>query len=164
MNNMILLKKTELVILVTIITMLAEIYFGITTHSMALLADGFHMGTHALALGLTFLAYFFARKFANSEMFEHGTEKIKTLAAYTSSIFLGVTGFAILDFRPSRRPAGPPSSSPACWFASAGSHLHPCAQRALERPRDWFPACPWHEEPGCRPCEGNLRTLLSGWA
>lgn len=89
-------NRTLLVVVLTLVTMVVEIGYGYFTHSMALLADGFHMGTHALALGLTFLAYFFARKFANSDMFEHGTEKIKTLAAYTSSIFLGVTGVAII--------------------------------------------------------------------
>ncbi len=89
-------NRTLLVVFLTLVTMVVEIGYGYFTHSMALLADGFHMGTHALALGLTFLAYFFARKFANSDMFEHGTEKIKTLAAYTSSIFLGVTGVAII--------------------------------------------------------------------
>ena len=82
-------NRTLLVVVLTLVTMVLEVGYGYFTHSMALLADGFHMGTHALALGLTFLAYFFARKFANSDMFEHGTEKIKTLAAYTSSIFLG---------------------------------------------------------------------------
>lgn len=89
-------KRTLLVVILTIVTMFVEIGYGYFTHSMALLADGFHMGTHALALGLTFLAYFFARKFANSEMFENGTDKIKTLSAYTSSIFLGITGLAII--------------------------------------------------------------------
>lgn len=89
-------KRTLIVVVLTLVTMVVEIGYGYFTQSMALLADGFHMGTHALALGLTFLAYFFARKFANSDMFEHGTEKIKTLAAYTSSIFLGVTGVAII--------------------------------------------------------------------
>ena len=89
-------NRTLLVVIFTLVTMVVEVGYGYFTHSMALLADGFHMGTHALALGLTFLAYFFARKFANSNMFEHGTEKIKTLAAYTSSIFLGITGFAII--------------------------------------------------------------------
>ena len=89
-------NRTLLVVVLTLVTMVVEIGYGYFTHSMALLADGFHMGTHALALGLTFLAYFFARKFANSDMFENGTDKIKTLAAYTSSIFLGVTGVAII--------------------------------------------------------------------
>ena len=90
MNNMILLKKAELVILVTIITMLAEIYFGITTHSMALLADGFHMGTHAIALLITAIVCYLAIKFQNKE------EKFNALGGYTSAILLGFTSLAII--------------------------------------------------------------------
>ena len=54
MDNEKLKNKTLLVIIVTLITMAAEISFGILTKSMALTADGFHMGTHALALFITF--------------------------------------------------------------------------------------------------------------
>ena len=50
-------KKTLTVIIFTIIMMCIEIAYGYITHSMALLADGYHMGTHALALGLTYIAY-----------------------------------------------------------------------------------------------------------
>ena len=89
-------KKTLLVIIFTIITMIAEIVYGYITHSMALLADGYHMGTHALALGLTFLAYVLIRKFKDSPLFPNGTEKIGVLTAYTSSIFLGITGLWII--------------------------------------------------------------------
>ena len=89
-------NRTLLVVILTVITMVLEIFYGYVTHSMALLADGFHMGTHALALGITFLAYFLSRKFAESDLFLNGTEKIKTLAAYTSSLFLGITGIAII--------------------------------------------------------------------
>jgi len=89
-------KKTFIVIIVTVITMVAEIVFGYITNSMALLADGFHMGTHALALGLTFTAYVIIRKLKGSSLFPNGTDKIGTLAAYTSSIFLGLTGFWII--------------------------------------------------------------------
>ncbi|MBR1908329.1 CDF family Co(II)/Ni(II) efflux transporter DmeF [bacterium] len=92
----ILEKRTLLVVFLTIITMFLEIFYGYITHSMALLADGFHMGTHALALGITFLAYFLSRKLENSDKFLNGTDKIKTLAAYTSSIFLGLTGICII--------------------------------------------------------------------
>lgn len=88
--------KTFWVIIFTIITMLAEIIYGYITHSMALLADGYHMGTHALALGLTFLAYVLIRKFEGSPLFPNGTEKIGVLTAYTSSLFLGFTGIWIL--------------------------------------------------------------------
>ena len=89
-------KKTLIVIILTIVTMAAEIVYGYYTNSMALLADGYHMGTHALALFLTYIAYVIARKFENSKKFPNGTDKIGTLAAYTSSIFLGLTGIWIV--------------------------------------------------------------------
>ena len=89
-------KKTLIVIIFTIVSMVAEVVYGYITNSMALLADGYHMGTHALALGLTYAAYILARKYANSDKFPNGTDKIGTLAAYTSSIFLGLTGVWII--------------------------------------------------------------------
>lgn len=89
-------KRTLIVIIFTVVTMLVEIAYGYITNSMALLADGYHMGTHALALGLTYVAYVLARKFANSKFFKNGTEKIGILAGYTSSLFLGLTGFWII--------------------------------------------------------------------
>lgn len=89
-------KKTLVVILFTIIAMIAEILYGYLTNSMALLADGYHMGTHALALLLTYAAYVLTRKLANSDKFKNGTDKIGTLTAYTSSLFLGFTGIWII--------------------------------------------------------------------
>ena len=89
-------KKTLIVIVFTVLAMIAEIVYGYLTNSMALLADGFHMGTHALALGLTFIAYVLIRKFKDSDLFPQGTDKIGTLAAYSSSIFLGFTGVWII--------------------------------------------------------------------
>ena len=89
-------RKMFIVIILTVVTMFAEIIYGYITHSMALLADGFHMGTHALALSLTFIAYILIRKFKYSECFPNGTDKIGTLTAYTSSLFLGFTGFWII--------------------------------------------------------------------
>lgn len=89
-------KKTLIVIILTVITMIAEIIYGYTTNSMGLLADGYHMGTHALALSLTYLAYVLIRKFKNSKIFPNGTDKIGTLAAYTSSLFLGFVGIWII--------------------------------------------------------------------
>ena len=89
-------RITFIVILLTVLTMAAEIGYGYFTKSMALLADGYHMGTHALALGLTLIAYILARKFQNSDLFKNGTDKIGTLAGYTSSIFLGATGIWII--------------------------------------------------------------------
>lgn len=89
-------KKTLSVIIFTLLTMATEIFYGILTHSMALLADGWHMATHALALSLTYIAYVLIRKLSNSEKFPLGTEKIGTLTAYTSSIFLALTGIWII--------------------------------------------------------------------
>lgn len=90
MENNILLKKTQVVILITLITMIAEIYFGFITHSMALLADGFHMGTHAFALLITLFVCYLAIKFENKE------EKFNALGGYTSAILLGFTSLGII--------------------------------------------------------------------
>ncbi len=89
-------SKTLLVIVLTLLTMIAEIIYGYWTNSMALLADGWHMGTHVLALSLTYAAYVLIRKFDGSPRFKHGPEKVGTLAAYTSAIFLGLTGVWII--------------------------------------------------------------------
>ncbi len=88
-------KKTLIVILCTIVAMVFEIFFGYATKSMALLAEGYHMGTHVLTLGLTYIAYILARKFEGSPKFPSGTYKISTLAAYTSAMLLGFAGFWI---------------------------------------------------------------------
>lgn len=95
-NEMTNEKKTLIVILFTLFTMLAEIIYGYITNSMALLADGYHMATHALALILTYITYLLIKKFKNSPKFPNGTDKIGTLSAYTSSLFLGLTGLWII--------------------------------------------------------------------
>lgn len=89
-------KKTLVVIIFTLLAMAAEIAYGYFTNSMALLADGYHMATHALALFLAYIAYVLARKYKNSDLFKNGTEKIGVLAGYTSSLFLGLTGVWII--------------------------------------------------------------------
>jgi len=89
-------NKTLVVILLTIITMIAEIIFGVICNSMALLADGCHMGTHALALTITFLAYFFIGKIQDCKNCDLVSEKISAFAGYTSSLFLLFTAFWIV--------------------------------------------------------------------
>lgn len=89
-------KKTLLVIILTLATMFAEIFAGYLTHSMALFADGCHMGTHALALSLTFFTYILIRKFATSDIFTFGTGKFSTLSGFASAILLGLTGIFII--------------------------------------------------------------------
>ncbi len=89
-------NKILLVVVITVVAMVVEIFFGFLTNSMALLADGFHMGTHALAFGLTYTAYFLCQKFLNCSKFKSGTDKIKELAGYTSSLFLAASGVFIV--------------------------------------------------------------------
>lgn len=89
-------KKTLSVIIITLITMFAEIFFGYATNSMALLSDGWHMGTHAFALFITFFAYLITKKMENSDLFPNGTDKISVLAGFLSSIFLGITGVLVI--------------------------------------------------------------------
>ncbi|MGB5219269.1 MAG: CDF family Co(II)/Ni(II) efflux transporter DmeF [Smithella sp.] len=89
-------KSTLIVVIITFITMIAEILFGWISHSMALLADGWHMGTHAFALGISLIAYIMARKFAKDRSFTFGTWKIEILGAYTSAIVLGLVGLIMI--------------------------------------------------------------------
>lgn len=89
-------NKTLVVVIITLLTMFAEIFFGWLSNSMALLADGFHMGTHAIALGISLGAYMLARRHAKSSGFTFGTWKIEILGAYTSAIVLGVAGLAMI--------------------------------------------------------------------
>lgn len=89
-------KRTLIVIVFTLITMIAEILFGIISHSMALLADGCHMGTHAFALGIAFFAYIFIEKIQNCKNCDIVSEKISAFAGYTSSLFLLATAFWII--------------------------------------------------------------------
>ncbi len=89
-------KRTFIVVIITFVTMIAEILFGLISNSMALLADGWHMGTHAFALGLSLIAYVSARKFAKDQSFTFGTWKIEILGAYTSAIVLGIVGLIMI--------------------------------------------------------------------
>jgi cation diffusion facilitator family transporter len=66
-------RKARLVFALTILTMVVELVAGWLTGSMALLADGWHMGSHAAALGIAAFAYSFARRHADSDRFSFGT-------------------------------------------------------------------------------------------
>ena len=78
----------------TAVMMVVEITTGRLFHSMALLADGWHISSHVLALGLTAGAHALSRRYANDTRFSFGTWKIKVLGGFTSAILLG--GFALL--------------------------------------------------------------------
>ena len=81
-------RNTRWAVALTALMMVAEIAGGWLFNSMALLADGWHMSSHALALGLSALAYAAARRFANDPRFAFGTWKIEVLGGYTSAICL----------------------------------------------------------------------------
>ena len=81
-------KKTKLVALITLVTMVAEVIVGYWSGSMALLADGWHMASHALALFLSLLVYYLYRHPRFRQAFTFGGGKILSLGGYTSAIFL----------------------------------------------------------------------------
>ncbi|CAG9178135.1 Cadmium, cobalt and zinc/H(+)-K(+) antiporter [Cupriavidus laharis] len=81
-------RGTRLVMLITAVTMVVEIAAGWWFNSMALLADGWHMSSHAFAIGLTAFAYAAARRYASDASFAFGTWKIEVLAGFASAVFL----------------------------------------------------------------------------
>lgn len=81
-------KSTLRVAVLTAVMMVVEIAGGWYYNSMALLADGWHMSSHMVALGLSAFAYAFARKYAHDPRFSFGTWKIEVLGGYTSALFL----------------------------------------------------------------------------
>jgi len=89
-------QKTMWVVIITAITMVVEIIFGLTTNSMALLADGIHMGSHVLAIGLSWVAYVIVRRVSKSGMFTGSSGKILSLSGYSSGLMLLIFAFVIL--------------------------------------------------------------------
>ncbi|MBF0470026.1 MAG: CDF family Co(II)/Ni(II) efflux transporter DmeF [Gammaproteobacteria bacterium] len=83
-------RKTQWVVLLTAVMMVIEISAGYLFGSMALLADGWHMGTHVAALAITLFAYNYARKHAENPRFSFGTGKVTALGGYTSAIALAM--------------------------------------------------------------------------
>jgi cation diffusion facilitator family transporter len=81
-------RRTWLVMWITAAMMVAEIAAGWWFNSMALLADGWHMSSHALAIGLSAFAYAAARRYARDGRFAFGTWKIEVLSGFTSAVFL----------------------------------------------------------------------------
>lgn len=81
-------KKTAFVVLFSAVIMVLEIFFGLFTNSMALLADGIHMGSHVLAIGLSWGAYVLVRRLKRQHADNIDGDKILALSAYTSGILL----------------------------------------------------------------------------
>ena len=81
-------RRTLMVIFITLATMAVEITAGIWFDSMALLADGLHMGSHASALSISAFAYYYTRRHASDARFNFGTGKVNSLAAFASAVML----------------------------------------------------------------------------
>ncbi len=98
--------RTRLVLILTVIMMVAEIAAGSIFGSMALLADGWHMATHAAVLAVAVFAYSYARRHAANAAYTFGTGKVGDLAAFTSAILLGVVAL-LMAYESAERLANP---------------------------------------------------------
>lgn len=114
-------KRTRYVVALTAATMILEIAAGWLTGSMALLADGFHMATHAGALGVAAWAYAFARRHAHDRRFTFGTGKVGDLAGFASALVLAIIALAI-GFESVQRffEPGRIAYAEATWVAAIG--------------------------------------------
>lgn len=81
-------KRTAFVVVFTFVMMLAEVVVGLLSHSMALFADGVHMGSHVLVIGLNWAAYVLVRRLESKGTTQYDSDKILNLSAFTSGIFL----------------------------------------------------------------------------
>lgn len=81
-------KRTAFVVVFTFVMMLAEVVVGLLSHSMALFADGVHMGSHVLVIGLNWTAYVLVRHLESKGTRLYDSDKILNLSAFTSGIFL----------------------------------------------------------------------------
>lgn len=88
-------RRTWMVVALTATMMVVEIVAGYMSGSLALLADGWHMATHAGALGLSAFAYWFARRHAHDESYAFGTGKVGDLAGFSSALLLGAVSIGI---------------------------------------------------------------------
>ncbi|MBM4226188.1 MAG: CDF family Co(II)/Ni(II) efflux transporter DmeF [Gammaproteobacteria bacterium] len=125
-------RGTRLVAAITLAMMVVEIVAGWWFNSMALLADGIHMGSHAFAIGLTAFAYVAARRLAADPRYAFGTWKIEILGAYTSAVLLLVMA-ALMAAGAIHRLLAPQAIDygPALWVAAAGFVVNLLCARIL---------------------------------
>jgi len=83
-------RRTRIVIGITAVMMVLEITMGLISHSMALLADGWHMSTHVIAFLITATAYYLSRKHSSNAQFTFGTGKIGVLGGFSSAVVLAM--------------------------------------------------------------------------
>jgi len=83
-------SQTRWVVMLTVLTMVLEIVIGYYSNSMALTAEGWHMSTHVFAIGLTWAAYFFTRKYGQSQKIAFHSDRLLSLSGFTSAIVLQI--------------------------------------------------------------------------
>ena len=88
-------RRTLWVVALSAVMMVGEIAAGLAFNSMALLADGFHMATHAGALGIAAIAYAYAKRHAHGRRYSFGTGKVGDLAGFASALVLGIVALGI---------------------------------------------------------------------
>ena len=139
-------SRTWIVVAITAVTMVAEIVAGWITGSMALLADGWHMATHVVALSIAGMAYALARRWSRDERFAFGTWKIEVLGAFTSALLLGVVAIAMV-WESIHRLLTPESISfvPALVVAAIGLAVNLVSALVLEGPHQHGPHHEHHE-------------------
>ena len=89
-------KRTSFVVVFAFCVMLAEVIVGLSSHSMALFADGVHMGSHVLVIGLNWAAYILVRRLESDGTTKYDTDKILNLSAFTSGILLIIMAVFII--------------------------------------------------------------------
>ena len=89
-------RRTQYVLMLTAVTMVVEIIAGSIYGSMALLADGWHMGTHVAAFMIAIFAYRYARKHARNPAYAFGTGKVNVLGGFASAVALAVVALVML--------------------------------------------------------------------
>lgn len=89
-------KRIRFVVLFTFVVMVAEMAVGFLSHSMALVADGIHMGSHVLLVGLNWAAYVLVRRLESRQSENYDSDKILKLSAFTSGILLMIMAFVII--------------------------------------------------------------------
>jgi cation diffusion facilitator family transporter len=137
-------RRTRWVVAITVAMMAAEVVAGTVFRSMALLADGWHMGTHAAALGVAVFAYVYARRHATDPRYSFGTGKVGALGGFASAVGLAVVALLVAVESVSRLATpvairfdeaipvafvGLAVNLACAWLLAGGGHGHPSSVR-----------------------------------
>jgi cation diffusion facilitator family transporter len=156
--------RTQLVIAITATMMVVEIAAGVMFGSMALLADGLHMASHAVALGINAYAYAYARRHARDESYSFGTGKVNTLGGFTGAVLLAA--FALLMVSESVQRLVSPIAiafDQAIWVAVLGLVVNGVSMLILGHRHDHDHDDDDHEHPHRHAGAGHDHNLVSAY-